>query len=240
MQSPPLLSMRWDDVLFAHWAVDPATVAEQVPDQFTVETYEGDAYLGVVGFQMGDIRPRGAPVGLSFPELNLRTYVRAEEGTGVYFFNLDAADWLAVPIARRLFRLPYYRADMDLTERDGGFRLRSRRTHTDVPPCAFDATYHPSGTPAEPQPGTLAHFLTENYRFYVADADGRVYRGDINHDPWRLQPADLDIRANDLFSANGFDRPDGDPIVHYSPGIDVSAGALLREGESMLEGLLSR
>lgn len=240
MQSPPLLSMRWDDVLFAHWAVDPGTVADRIPDQFTVDTYEGDAYLGVVGFQMSDIRPRGAPVGLSFPELNLRTYVRADGGTGVYFFNLDAADWLAVPIARRLFRLPYYRADMDLSERDGAFRLQSRRTHDDAPPAHFDATYRPTGEPTEPQPGTLARFLTENYRFYVADDDGRVYRGDIDHDPWPLQPADLEIRENDLFTANGFDHPNGDPLVHYSPGIDVSAGALLRDDDSPLGRLLSR
>jgi uncharacterized protein YqjF (DUF2071 family) len=228
MFSPPLLSMRWEDVLFAHWAVDPAIVERQVPPQFTVDTREGDAYLGVVGFRMADIRPMGAPAGLSFPELNLRTYVRTDEGPGVYFFNLDAADRLAVPIARRLFRLPYYRAEMSVTEGDGGFRLESHRTDDAALPADFDATYSPSGTPTEPEPGTLLSFLTERYRFFVADEDGRVYRGDIDHDPWQLQPADLSVRANGLFDANGFAEPESEPLVHYSPGIDVTAGPLRR------------
>ena len=63
MFSPSLLSMRWADALFAHWAVDPAVVDERLPEGLSADTYDGDAYLGVVGFQMEDIRPRGAPIG---------------------------------------------------------------------------------------------------------------------------------------------------------------------------------
>jgi len=238
MSGLPLLSMRWEDVVFAHWPVDPELVAAQVPGRLTVDTHEGDAYLGVVGFRMDDIRPRGSPIGLSFAELNLRTYVRTDEGPGVYFFNLDTSDPVAVPIARRLFRLPYYRTDADVTEQGDGFRLRSRRTHRGVPPADFDATYRPTGTPATPKPGTLATFLVERYRFFVADDDGRVYRGDIYHEPWELQPADLEVRTNDLFSVNGFDRPDGEPLVHYSPGIDVTAARLQRVDGGGIERLL--
>ena len=110
--------MRWRDALFAHWRVDPGTVEARLPDPLSVATHEGDAYLGVVPFEMTDIRPRGAPFGLSFPELNLRTYVTDGDTKGVYFFNLDAADTISVVVARALFQLPYYRAAMDVT-RDG-------------------------------------------------------------------------------------------------------------------------
>ncbi|PSP85631.1 hypothetical protein BRC96_02570 [Halobacteriales archaeon QS_6_64_34] len=37
----------------------------------------------------------------------------------------------------------------------------------------------------------------------------------------------VDIK-NGLFAANGFDRPPGDPLVYYGPGIDVTAGRLRR------------
>jgi len=40
---------------------------------------------------------------------------------------------------------------------------------------------------------------------------------------WTLRAATVDLRANTLFEANGFDRPDGDPIVRYAEPIDVSA-----------------
>jgi uncharacterized protein YqjF (DUF2071 family) len=226
MNAPSLLEMRWADVLFAHWSVEPAVVDAKLPEGLSADTYDGEAYLGVVGFQMESIRPRGSPVGLSFPELNLRTYADGPNGPGIYFFNLDADDWLGVTVARRLFRLPYYRAEMRVTETADGFRLRSGRTHPGVPMAGFDATYRPAGESSEPDPGSLEHFLTERYRFYVADDGGRVYAGPVEHPPWPLQGAELAVRENDLFAANGFEEPEGEPLVHYSAGVDVEASAL--------------
>ena len=139
--------MTWRDALFCHWPVDPAVVAETLPDRLSVATHDGEAYLGVVAFVMDDIRPRGTPVGLSFPELNLRTYVDGPDGPGVYFYNLDADDRLGVSVARRLFALPYYRAEMRAMRPEGadGVEFRSRRTHRGVPSARFDATYAPTG-----------------------------------------------------------------------------------------------
>jgi hypothetical protein len=223
-----LLSMRWDDVLFAHWPVDPDVVAPTLPEGLTVDTYDGDAYLGIVGFRMDSIRPRGAPVGRSFPELNLRTYVQSADGPGVYFYNLDADDRIGVTLARALFELPYYRAEMRVDDREAGVRFRSRRTHRDAASARFDATYRPTGAAEPVAPGSLDAFLTERYRFYTESDSGRLYRGDIEHPPWEVSDATLSIRANTLFEANGFDRPAGEPLVRYSPGSDVTAGRLRR------------
>ncbi|MFB6101240.1 MAG: YqjF family protein [Haloplanus sp.] len=224
-----LLSMRWEDVCFAHWAVDPGIVAETLPEGLAVDARNGTAYLGIVGFRMRSIRPRGVPVGLSFPELNLRTYVRADDGPGVYFYNLDAADPIGVTLARCLFRLPYYRAEMTVDDRaDGTIRFRSRRTHRSAPPAEFDATYRAEGESTPVDPDSLAAFLTERYRFYTESEGGRLYRGTIDHPPWELCDATLSIRENTLFAASGFDRPEGDPLVHYSPGSDVTAGLIRR------------
>jgi uncharacterized protein YqjF (DUF2071 family) len=104
--------------------------------------------------------------------------------------------------------------------------LRSRRTHDDAPPARFDATYRQTGGTWTPEPGSLAAFLTENYRFYTEGSD--LYAGDIDHPAWPLADATATIRSNTLFSAGGFDAPVSDPIVHYSPEIDVTAGGLGR------------
>ena len=223
-----LLSMRWDDVLFAHWPVDPATVAPTLPDGLDVDTHDGDAYLGIVGFRMRSIRPRGVPFGLSFPELNLRTYVRSATGPGVYFYNLDAADPIGVTLARGLFRLPYYRAKMQVEDRPDGIRFRSRRTHRNASAARFDATYRPTGEATPVDPDSLDAVLTERYRFYTESDGGRLYRGEIDHPRWELSDAALTVRENTLFEANGFDRPTGAPLVRYSPGSDVTAGRIRR------------
>ncbi len=224
------LEMTWRDGLFLHWAVAPETVTETLPDGLSVATHDGDAYLGVVAFLMDEIRPRGAPFGLSFPELNLRTYVEGPNGPGVYFYNLDADDRLGVAVARRLFALPYYRATMDVTRTTGrggdAVRFTSRRTHVGVPSARFDATYEPTGDSFRAESGSLDAFLVENYRFY---ADGnRLYCGEIGHEPWRLREATADVRTNTLFEANGFDHPEGEPFVRYAEPIDVSADRLRR------------
>ncbi|MEF8807951.1 YqjF family protein [Natronomonas sp.] len=228
----PLLSMRWRDLLFAHWPVDPATVAAELPEGVSVDTYEGEAYLGVVPFVMGDIRVRGAPLGLQFGELNLRTYVTVDGTPGVYFFNLDADDRIGVTLARKLFRLPYYRAEMDIettgrdTDREVSFR--SRRRTTGVSPARFDGRYGPDAAFTTPEAGSRAEFLTERYRFYTTDDGGRIYYGDIDHEPWSLADATADIEENTLFEANGFDRPEGEPILHFAAPIDVTADRIRR------------
>jgi|AntRauTorcE11898_2_1112593.scaffolds.fasta_scaffold14775_2 uncharacterized protein YqjF (DUF2071 family) len=221
-----LLSMRWEDAIVASWPVGPDVVAPTLPEGLTVDTGpEGRAWLSVVGFVMENIRPRFVPVGLSFPELNLRTYVCHGEQSGIYFYNLDADDRLGVPVARRLFKLPYYRAEMSVTERDGVIHFRSHRTHEGVPSADFDVTIEPEGAPETVDPGSTAAFLLENYRFFVAGAD-RLYRGEVEHDPWRVQPARLRVAENTLFEASGFDHPGGEPLVQYAPGVDVTAGRL--------------
>lgn len=227
-----LLSMRWRDLLFAHWRVDPETVMPNLPGGISVDTHEGDAYLGVVPFVMADIRPRGAPIGLEFGELNLRTYVTVDGSPGVYFFNLDANDRIGVRLARSLFQLPYYRASMTIeTQREGTNRevsFQSRRRTRNSPPARFGGRYGPDGEFNESDPGSLEAFLTERYRFYTADDRGRLYRGDINHEPWQLAPAWADIDENTLFRANGFDRPGSDPSFHFAAPIDVTASRIRR------------
>ncbi|WP_248299410.1 YqjF family protein [Halorhabdus amylolytica] len=215
--------MEWRDVFFIHWPVDPAVVEPTLPDSLAVDTFDDRAWLGIVGFRMADIRPRFAPLGRSFRELNLRTYVRHDGDPGVYFYTLDADDRLGVAIARRLFALPYYRAAMTVRDRGGETRFRSERRHSGAPPATFDATIDPRGERESVEPGTLEAFLVERYRFFT-ERRGSIAVGEIDHEPWPLQDADVTIRDNTLFEASGFETAGEDPHVRYSPGIDVTAG----------------
>jgi len=221
-----VISMDWRDVCVASYAVDPAVVAETLPEGVTVDTYDGDAYLSVVPFVMGDVRPYKFPraVGPTFGELNLRTYVTGDAGPGIYFYNLDATDRLGVAIARATYRLPYYNASQRIVRRGGTIEFESERIHRGVPGCAFDADYTPRGDPVPAESGSLTEFLLERYRFYVEGRD-TLLRGEIEHEPWRVQDVTYDVRENDLFTVNGFETPDGDSHVAYSPGVEVAAHA---------------
>ena len=89
-----------------------------------MDRFGAKAFLGVVPFFMRNIRPRFLPAvpGIShFMEMNLRTYVHDRTGVpGVWFYSLDANQWLAVEIARRFFHLPYEHAAMKSSRRSRG------------------------------------------------------------------------------------------------------------------------
>jgi uncharacterized protein YqjF (DUF2071 family) len=219
-----VLSMRWEDLLFAHWDVEPGVVERRLPEGFEVDTHDGRAWLGVVPFVMQNIRPRPAPgcVGLDFAELNLRTYVSVGGERGVYFFSLDADDVLGVAGARLAYDLPYYRAKTDVVKEDEEVRFRSSRAHPDAPSVEFGATYRPVGDSFVAENGSLAEFLTERYLFFVPEEES-VVRGEISHPRWRLREAEAEFGTNTLFEANGFGTPEDEPHLLYGEGIDVTA-----------------
>ncbi len=226
-RGPWVMSMRWQDLLFAHWRVDPASLRPLVPPGLELDLWNGEAWLGVVPFQMSGVRPRGTPSipGLSaFPELNLRTYVRGGGHSGVWFFSLDAASRVAVRVARATFHLPYFDAEMACeVGADGSVEYRSRRVHPGVVPAELRCRYRPTGGVFRSQPGTLEHWLTERYCLFAADRRGRVYRGDIAHEPWPLQPAEAEWEQCEMTGLVGFGlKPEPDHLL-FARSIDVQA-----------------
>ena len=121
----------WHDLLFVHWRLSPEVLRPFVPAALELDTWEGDAWLGIVAFRMSGVRPRWFPAlpGVSaFAETNLRTYVHHQgQAPGVLFLSLDAAHRLAVRIARWRWRLPYYFARMGVAKVGGRVEYRSSR-----------------------------------------------------------------------------------------------------------------
>jgi len=50
------------------------------------------------------------------------------------------------------------------------------------------------------------------------------------HDPWPLHRARADHMDDRLVAAAGLPAPAGPPLVHYSPGVDVTIGRPERRG----------
>jgi uncharacterized protein len=215
------MGQTWDDLLFLHRRVGADVLRDRLPAGLELDTYEGDAWLGVTPFVVTGLRLRGIPplpFVSTFPELNVRTYVTAGGKPGVWFFSLDASSALAVEAARRLYKLPYYRARMEV-ERPGGWIAYSCARAEGVRPHVFEGRYRPVGPAAEPAAGTLEHFLTERYCLYAADR-GRLVRAEIHHAPWPLQPAEAEIDL-DTMPPDSVDVPDDEPLLHFSRRQDV-------------------
>jgi uncharacterized protein YqjF (DUF2071 family) len=173
----------------------------------------------------------------AFPELNVRTYVTtpapagaepALRKPGVYFFRLEAANPIAVTISRKIFKLTYFNAKMslsyggDLTNDINNITIDyvSHRTHRGVRPADFEGSYGPTGSVYYSQRGTLESWMTERYCLYTTSHE-QLYRGEIHHLPWPLQPATATIFVNSMTEAAGITLPAEPPILHFSRRLDV-------------------
>jgi len=217
--------MQWHDLLFAHWPLRPDVLRPLIPPSLALDTFEGDAWLGVVPFRMAGVRQRLSPPlpHLSaFPELNVRTYVVAGGKPGVWFFSLDAANPLAVHAARFAFHLPYFNASMRCDPTAGGVRYASVRTHRGAPPAELRADYGPIGPVRHAARGSLEAWLTDRYCLYSANRAGRVWRAEVDHARWPLQPAWADVRRNTMASQIGIGLATP-PLLHFSRRLDVIA-----------------
>jgi uncharacterized protein YqjF (DUF2071 family) len=221
-----MLAMGWHNLAFLHWPLDAGIVRPLVPLGLELEAFEGQAWVGVTPFRMSGVRPRWLPSlpGVSaFPELNVRTYVRAGGKPGVWFFSLDAGNPVAVRAARWTFGLPYYHARMSLTTMNGDIEYESTRTHRGAPTAAFRGRYRAIGQPGRARPGSLENWLTERYCLYTMDRKGALYRGEIHHAPWPLQAGEVELHSNTMARAAGIELPAITPHVMFAGRLDVVA-----------------
>ena len=218
------MRMEWHDLLFMHYEVDANALRELLPDSVELDTFDGKAYIGIVPFRMADVAPRyfpELPMVSRFPELNVRTYVTVGGKRGVWFFSLDATSRLAVRAARTMFHLKYVDASITFEKNPRPcpgkwINYHSVRTDRNAPPAELHCEYRPVGDWYFAKPKTLTHWLTARYCLYTSDKKGNVFRGEINHSPWRLQDAQAIVHENSMTESLGLDIQEQQPLLHFA------------------------
>lgn len=229
-----LLSQSWNDLLFIHYAFEPAVLRRLVPDALTLDLYDGAAWLTVSPFCTSHMRPSGIPPlpGLSFfPQVNLRTYVTMGGKPGLFYLSVDAANLSAVWFARMFFRMQYWHSAIQISgatiharrSDELSIHFRSSRLHGPSPtkdPTGIDVDYSPEGAPRLARAGSLDEFLTERYCVYSWNR-GRIYRTEVHHQPWSLQGANVEIRSNSLADPYGLTLPAEPNLCHFSRSLKM-------------------
>ncbi|MEM1156831.1 MAG: DUF2071 domain-containing protein [Verrucomicrobiota bacterium] len=234
-----VMRQRWEQLLFVHWEVNPDLIQATLPEGLAVDTFEGKAYLGLVPFFMREVRPAflpSLPWISDFMECNLRTYVVGPDGPGVWFYSLDCNQPIAVAVARHLFQLSYYHAEMqaDRSEADwvdyitrrlykSSLRHREKTSH-----YRYRAGSEQTARPVAP--GSLEFFLIERYQLYSSNFRRNIlYSGQVWHEPYQVIPAEVSVLDDHLVEVAGFNRLEQPPeCMHYSAGVQVSVYGLKR------------
>jgi len=212
------VSMRWQNLLFAHWPIEPEKIRPLLPPELEIDTFDGSAWTGIVPFHL-TIRLNWMPFALEFPEVNVRTYTTYRGKSGVWFLRLDASSRLAVITARLRYCLPYHKAKMklqiDRLSAARWIRFSSRRTDRSTAPAELEMEYGPVGDCFQAEPSSLEHWLTERYSLFAVTRTGAITSADVAHVPWQLHAAEGLFKTNTLLPSLGL-RPLGSPpLLHF-------------------------
>ncbi len=222
-----LMEHRWERLTFLHWRYDVDEVQRLVPDGLAVETYDGSAWVGLVPFYIRVSLPRtpAVPWASRFCETNVRTYVRDGNGnSGIWFFSLDAERLGAVVAARATYQLPYFWSTMRLLEDGNRIEYDSKRRWPG-PQGAASRVALTRGAAIDPQSLTLLdHFLTARWNVFSVWPGERYMFARAQHPPWPLHHGEVVELDDQLVEAAGLPAPVGEPVVHYSPGVEVRVG----------------
>ena len=228
---------RWEDLTFLHWSLPATTIQERLPPGLAVDTFDGRAWLGVTPFRM-HARPAFGPAVprlSTFTDINVRTYVRGPDGRdGIWFFSLDCPR-LPVVLALRAVGVPYVWADAAMRADPGHVHYLSRRRSGRGGTGARGLTGGGAAAPgrirmrasvkvgAPLEPDALTDFLTGRWAAYVRRL-GRLWRIDVEHEPWPLREARVRTAVAGLVTAAGLPALAGEPLVHFSPGVRTRLG----------------
>ena len=197
--SRPFLTAQWRNLILVSYAVDPVRIIDLVPAGTTLDSWRGQAFVSLVGFQFRDTKVVGAPVPFhqDFEEVNLRFYVRRimEDGVrqGVVFIRELVPRPLVGGMARLLYREPYLVMSM-----------RSKVTAGPPPDVEYQwsdagrwctVAGAGSGAGAEPGEGTLEEFLTVRHWGYNGERGKATIEYRVDHPrwkTWRAQDTRLD------------------------------------------------
>jgi len=226
----PLFLADWERVLMIHFEVDTDFLRQQVP--FELDLRDGCAFVSLVAFTMGRMRPRFggrlarwlfSPIA-THHFLNVRTYVRHEGEAGIHFL----AEWLSSRLAVRLgpatFGLPYHFGQI-------GYRHDwqtgvSGRVEDPAMGTAFayraevSAIAREIGAPFVPcASGSRDEWLMERYTAFTAWRGRRQFFR-VWHPPWPQCEARVSLKDTALLERNWSWFRDARLVgANFSPGV---------------------
>jgi uncharacterized protein len=186
------LSTEWRDLLMLNYEIDPVLLHPFVPRGTELDSFEGKAYVSLVGLRFANTKLLGSisvPFHTDFDEVNLRIYVRRSEAgelrRGVIFIREIVSLPFVTLAARTAYGENYMtlplRHSISLTGSGGSLEYsweykrqpyRMRGLASGSGSCANDSS--------------LEQFISEHYWGYTRRRDGSSFEYHVSHDPWRI------------------------------------------------------
>ena len=206
---------EWNNAIFLHWQVELCELEKLVPKELEIDLFNGKPWVSLVAFTMEKIRPKNLPPFpplSNFDEINIRTYVKSNNKTGVYFLSIEGGTKLSCKIAKGISELPYR---YSIIERTGNKYQSNNFEFNDNLNIEFSIGKYVK------EKDLLDKWLTERYALFL-DTKKSINVYEIHHLEWPIN--EINLKKLD-FNYPRFDKlirnkPDK---VHYSTGVKVIA-----------------
>lgn len=204
---PPLRGII-DRRILVNFRLDPAPLADVLPDGFEPRTVDGVAIGGICCIRLAEMRPAGVPTVCGFSSENAAHRIGVEyegdEGreSGVYVPRRDTDSRLNRFVGSRTVGRQY-RADFDVVEGDGRYEL-SMRSHEGT------VSMHVAATEADALPAdSVFDSVDEASAYhrcgavgYCPTPDGEELAGvELDTDEWRVRPLAVESVGASFFES---------------------------------------
>ena len=206
---------EWNNAIFLHWQVELNELKKFVPKELEIDLFEGKPWISLVAFTMEKIRPKNLP---SFPpisdfhEINIRTYVKSNNKTGVYFLSIECGKLISCKIAKGISELPYRYSNI---KRAKNSYYSENSEFNDQLNIEFTIGKEIS------EKAELDKWLTERYALFQ-DSEKSINEFEIHHLEWPIN--EIDLKKIDFnyprFSKLIKNEPNK---IQYSKGVKVIA-----------------
>lgn len=188
MPKPNFLTAEWRKLIMANYAIDPQLLQPLLPYGTELDFWNGNCYVSLVGFLFKKVRLKGIPIPFhtTFPEVNLRFYVRFKSGDGwrrgVVFIKEIVPRPALTLVARLLYGEPYQTMPMEWAIKEYGENQEASYSWKCQTWHNLSVMADTTATPI--QEGSEAEFITEHYWGYTRRSPRHTDEYEVVHPRW--------------------------------------------------------
>jgi uncharacterized protein YqjF (DUF2071 family) len=217
-----LISCEWRDLLMATWAVDPALLEPYVPARTTLDLWNGQALLSIVGVRFLNLQLAGisVPFHQQFEQINFRFYVSRHiadtERKGVVFLKQIVPSASMSLVATMLYNESFLTTPTR-------HEIRAGEQGWDVYEWMVGGRWNRvsavrNGATVMPSDASLESFIKDRPWSYTRQADGSTVEFETRHPSWAIYQTEemmLDCDVAPLIGARFIPVLSADPISAF-------------------------
>lgn len=185
------LSARWENLIMANYAVNPAVLIPYLPHGVELDFHNNKTYMSLVGFMFKRTSLFNIPIPFfgTFEEINLRFYVKRVEGEtikrGVVFINetvpYKAVAWLANKLYKEHYIAIPTKNTIEIKSLSKNIRY-DWKINNEWNHIAVDVANIKEEMPA----GSIEEFIFEHYYGYTKIDEQHSQEYKVNHPRWQV------------------------------------------------------